>query len=114
MAEVDKDGNVLLVTAPVKVKGNYSVYEVYADGAKAKCRGKKDITVYTSFAVFVSGIAVTALLAAALVGAILLPFGNKASPEKRKKKALLVLAIMGITALTVGAICTLFVRFVFY
>ena len=114
VAYCDRDGNVLLVTDPVKVRGSHSVYEVCADGAKAKCRGEKAITVYTSFAASVSGIAVAALLAAALVGAILLPFGNKTAPEKRKKKALLVLTAMGITALTVGALCTVFMRFVFY
>ena len=117
VAYCDKDGNVLLVTEPVKVKPKgYTLYEVCADGTKVEYEGTRDIGQYIGTAILAFIIGVPALGTAAIVGAILLPFGIMTVPEGQKKapRVLLVLAAMGITAVVVGAICTVFVRFVFY
>ncbi|MBO7395548.1 MAG: hypothetical protein J6U16_05470 [Ruminococcus sp.] len=118
VAYCDKEGNVLLVTDPVRVKPRgYTLYEVYADGAKAEYNGIRDLSEYFAFAMIAFIIGLPALLIAITAAIVFIIIGKKNAPKGQEKKAsgfFPVLVVMGITAAVVTAGMAVIVRFAFF
>lgn len=82
VAFCDKDGNVIAVTEPVKVKlRNNCMYEIYTDGVKAEYKVIKDGAVWLTTFIIIAIMAIPVLIISALFVVII-------KKIEKKKKAL--------------------------